>query len=144
MRIIVHFKVAAVLGLALAFAGCSFLQSIEPDTKQLAVQYATLKVIDGDSDRAARVVDLVQEGRQYVESGASVTVAALYEGVRDRIDWQSLDPADRILIEAILTRARERLREEIGVGLLDPDQQVKVLTVLDWIEAAASGHQSTQ
>lgn len=130
--------------LALLVSGCSFLQSIEPDTKQLAVQYATLKVIDGDADKAARVVELVQEGRDYVQSDASVSVAALYEGVRDRINWQSLDPADRILVEAILTRARERLRDEIGVGLLDPDQQLKVLTVLDWIEAAASGYQPSQ
>lgn len=132
---------AAVVA-AFALAGCSVLQSLEPDTKQLSVQYATLKAVDGDPAKAARVVELVQEGRQYVTADASVSVAALYEGVRDRINWQSLDPADRILIKAILTRARDRLQDEIGVGLLGPDQRLQVLTVLDWIEAAASGYQT--
>lgn len=132
----------AAIVVVFALAGCSVLQSLEPDTKQLAVQYATLKAVDGDPAKAARVVDLVREGRQYVTADASVSVAALYDGVRDRINWQSLDPADRILIEAILTRARDRLQDEIGVGLLDPDQRLQVLTVLDWIEAAASGYTS--
>lgn len=134
--------ILAMLALAVVLTGCSFLQSLEPDTRQLAVQYATYKAIDGDLAKAARAVELVQEGRQYVQADSSVSVAALYEGVRDRINWQSLDPADRLLLEAILTQARDRLQSEIGAGLLDPDQKLQVLTVLDWIEAAASGYAS--
>ena len=133
-----------LVALAALLGACSVLDSMQPDTKQLAVQYATLKVINGNPDKAARVVELVQEGRAFVEDGAvTVTVAALYDGVVERVNWDKLDPADHILVAAILTQARARMEEDLGVDLLDDAQRVKVLTVLDWIEAAASGYLPT-
>lgn len=123
---------------ALVLAGCSFVETLQPDTKRLAVTYATAKIIDTNADRAARVLDLVEQGRAFIESDAEVSIDALYSGVMDRIEWQKIDPADRILIEEILKNARERLKDEIGIGLLQPDERVKVVKVLDWIESAAS------
>jgi hypothetical protein len=126
----------------LLLSGCSVLQSMNPDTRQLAFTYATAKAINGDQERADRVIELVERGREFVERSDSVTISALYEGVRERINWQGLDPADQILISAILTTARDRLNEEVGVGALDESQRLRVLTVLDWIEGAARGYVS--
>lgn len=123
----------------LGFAGCAALSGVDDGSKRLAVFYATAKVIDGDQTKAGRIVDLIQEAREYVSGDPEVTISALYEGVVERVNWAALDPADQIIIEAILLEAKARLQEEIGVGLLSPEQRVKVSTVLNWIEAAANG-----
>lgn len=123
--------------LTLAVTGCAFLDAVEPDTKQLAVQYATIKVIDGDTTKRDRVLELVERGRKYVTQDDSVTIAALDQGVRDLIRWDSMDAADRLLIDNIIINARERMADEIGSGLLNAEQKAKVLTVFDWIESAA-------
>jgi len=126
--------------MAVAVTGCSLLATVSEDRNQLAVQYATLKIIERPDVDAGRVVELVEKARAYVEDGASVTVSALASAARDRLRDSSLSPADRILIDAILTRAQERLESEIGGGVLAEDQRLQLLTVLDWIEGAARGN----
>jgi len=49
-----------------ALSGCALLQDVDPNSKRLAIQYATLKVVDGDQDKAARVLELIERGRQYL------------------------------------------------------------------------------
>lgn len=135
------FLIAAALTL---LAGCSLLDTVSDDRNQLAVQYATAKVIDGAPAKAQRVADLVAEARDYVADGATVSIARLDSEARQRIDWQRLDPADRILVDAVLTSARERLQFEIGEGVLNAEQRLQLSAVLDWIEAAARGYTRTQ
>lgn len=138
MRTIKHYFAAltAVVLLAVLATGCALLQDSAP-TVQLTTQYATLKVVNGDPERAAKVVDLVTNAKQYVEGDSSVTIAALEHAARSRIPWDDLDPADVLLIDAILSQARERLELEIGAGLLNPEQRVQLSTFLSWIESAA-------
>lgn len=125
--------------LALALTGCSVLSTVAEDRNQLAVQYATLKVMESDSVDGDRLVELVTQAREYVDTGESVAVSTLAAAARERLAESGLSPADKILIDAILTRAQARLEAEIGEGLLTGEQRVQLLTVLGWIEAAAGG-----
>lgn len=124
--------------LALLLTACSALPA-SGTTESLAVNYlmskAATRIIDGDGDRAARVLDAVEDARRYVQAGDTVTIGALYTAAIDRI--QSLEPADRILVTAILDNARARLETAISAGQLDQSQRVSLLDTLDWIEAAA-------
>lgn len=130
-------KYFIVILLALtALSGCALLES-QPATAQLTTQYATLKVIDGDPERADKILSLVAEARQYVDDADNVAIGVLDEAIRSRIRWERLDPADRLLIDAVLQRARERLEFEIGAGVLDAEQRVQLTTFLGWIEDAA-------
>lgn len=117
-------------------SGCAFLQE-NPDTAKLTTQYATAKVIDGETDRAQRIIDIVSEARATVGKDAVSTVAALDAFVRSKINWSSLAPEDSILIDAVLANAADRLEQEIGAGLLSPDQRVLLDTFLGWIEDTA-------
>lgn len=125
---------------AVALAGCSLLATVSEDRNQLAVQYATLKVLERADVDAARVIELVDRAEQYVEAGTEVAVATLVDAARERLAESSLSPADRMLVEAILGRAQERLEAEVGDGLLAGEQRLQLLTVLGWIEDAARGH----
>ena len=132
---------AVALSVAFAFtiAACSVLETVAEDQNQLAVQYATMKVLERDDVDAGRVIELTTKAKAYVEEGASVTVSALVDAARERLSESSLSPADQILIEAILARAQERIEAKIGGGLLTGEQRLQLLTVLDWIEDAARG-----
>lgn len=125
--------------LALSLAGCSALPE-SGTTEALAVNYlvgkATTRIVDGDADRAERVLAAVEDARRYVESGDTVTIGVLYDAAVDRI--QNLDdPADRLVITAILDNVRARLETAISSGGLDESQRVSLLDTLDWIEQAA-------
>lgn len=129
-----------VVILALALTGCSVLETVSEDKNQLAVQYATLKVIDGESQKADRIVELVGKARAYVDEGSTVTVSYLADEAAIRLRQSGLDPADMILATAILERAEARLKSEIGDGVLNDQQRLQLLTVLSWIEDAARGY----
>lgn len=131
-----HVFLYALASLALLASGCALLKDSAPAARMTA-QYATFKVIDGDPDRAAKVLRLVQDAQSYVTGGPRVSIAALEQAARDRIPWQRLNPGDHVLIDAILTEARKRLELKIGAGVLDPDQRVQLSEFLAWIKGAA-------
>ena len=133
----VIFGLLALAAAALVLTGCSFLEERET-TARLTVQYATLKVINDETERAERVRKLISEAREYVSSDTSVTIAFLDTQARARIDWERLDTADRLLIDAVLVEARVELERRIGEGVLDPNATLQLLTVFDWIESAAA------
>jgi len=125
--------------IAITLSACSLI----PDSgtaEALTVNYlmskATTRIVDGDADRAAKVVKAVEDARQYIETGEMVTISALYDAAIGRIS--GLDAADKILIGAILDNARTRLEAAVSTGQLDAQQRVSLLETLDWIEQAAS------
>ncbi len=134
MRTILQPLLAACLCLSLI--ACAALAERESSAK-LAVQFATLKVLSNQPERAERVRELVAEGKEYIESDTSVTVAFLADQARARINWGSLDLADQLLIGAVLDEAEAELRKRIGEGLLSEDQRLQLAMVLDWIDTAA-------
>lgn len=131
-------KLIIAIVTAVMLSACSIL----PDpgsTESLAVNYlfskATTAVIDQGAVTPAQVIDAVEDARRYVEKGETVTVGALYEAAIDRI--RGLDPADRVLVTAILDNAKARLETAIDAGELAEDDRVALLDTLAWIEAAA-------
>ncbi len=136
-------RMFAVFVMMIALSACSSVGKFveeSPAAAQLTFQYATAKIVDAQQDRAEKVLSAVSDARQYVSGDASVTVEFLYDQAVDRINWDRLDAADQILVKAILQNASERLQREIGAGILDESQELRLLTVLDWIEDAARGY----
>jgi lysyl-tRNA synthetase class I len=125
---------AIIVMFAMLFSGCAVLESIAKDENKLAVQYATLKVIDGDTQKANQLKGWITEARNYVNTSAEVTVSYLADEARVRISGKISDPADMLLAMAVLNEAERRIRERLGEGLLEQEQRVNLLTVFDWIE----------
>lgn len=123
------------------FSGCSFVED-NPNTARLTTQYATAKVIGGDSERAARIVEITSQIKLTIAEDTSATIAALNTYVRGEIRWEKLEPEDTILIDAVLSNAVARLEEEVSAGLLDPGQRIQLTTFLTWIEEVAARYQS--
>lgn len=128
------YLVSMLLTIVVAISGCATMQENETLTRA-AFEYGTLKVIDGDPDRAERVVDLMDD--LIVIASGDATVEFLSERLRDEIDWGKLSPADTILVNAVINEVSARLQEQVGDGLLDPDQRLQVTQALGWIREAA-------
>lgn len=145
MRIQARFLAAALACLALAaLSGCQNADE-QPSAErslaaQLVVRQATLRYIeaaDQPADRAAAVHAAVGRVLAYAEADET-TLAALEASARALVPWDELSPADRDLLDVLITAISARLAERIGEGALDPDDRVAVAEVLRWVQAAAS------
>lgn len=121
---------------ALLLAGCSILQDNQP-TARLTVQYATLKVIDGDLDKRDRVVEIAERALDRLDDTPEATVHAVVGEVREQVPWSNLDAADKILIDALLTELESRLIERYGDGVLSEEARLGAATVAQWVISAA-------
>lgn len=124
--------------LTMTLGACSLLPA--PDTTEsLALNYmfakATTTLIDRDTVSADRVLAAVEDARNYVDTGETVTIDRLYQGALERIS--GLSPADRVLVTAIVDNMRGNLAAALSTGQLDESERVALLDVLDWIERAA-------
>jgi fructose-1-phosphate kinase PfkB-like protein len=123
-----------IIGLMLSvFSGCAVLDTVSKNESQLAVQYATLKVLERDGVDRAKLIELVEQARSYVSDEDSILVSSLANGARERLQESNLSFADKMDITAILDTAQERLEARIGSSLLSQDDRVKLIKVQDWI-----------
>lgn len=134
--------ILVALLLAIALAGCASLQPTgKSETPRLAVQYATLKVIEQAKDvTAAGVVEHVQRVRDVVNGNVELPLARLVEEVRGPIDWDALSTSDRLLLDALIAQIEHAILEVEGPGgdgLIGEERRVRLLTLLDWVEQAA-------
>lgn len=130
-------RITFVFLVFLVAAGCATLA--EQDARlELATKYATLKVIDETDVTAEQVRERVEAIRLIVEADTQVAVSHLAQQVRQSINWDEMDAADQLLLDAVLMEAELRLVEVVGDGLLDDQGKVAVGTLLDWIDEAAA------
>lgn len=130
---------ALVITLALFLTGCASIQSGNVAAK-LAVQVATMKVIESDDDRtakAARIVSAVEQARVWLDVDG-VTLADLKVAALRRLQERNLDPSDMLLASALVDIVAAELDVRIGQGALSPEQKVTVNTFLGWVAEAAS------
>ena len=127
---------------AFLLMGCSVIDKIEesPMTSQLITNQITLRFIaesDDPVERAARVREVVAKVRTQVNGDQTYTLAAIDEAVRDEIKWQSMSIADQEILNFGLTKARSAIDELVTDGVIDPEAQQTVATLLMWIDQAA-------
>ena len=130
-------KHVLLIALALAIGGCASSGSNESQlTEQLVIQYAVLKVVCDNPEKAKRIGEVAREAKTFL-AGDGVTVALLDEAVRAKIDWTKLDAADTLLVNALLAEVDRQLSVKLGAGVLSPEQLVTVNEVLDWVIAVS-------
>lgn len=116
--------------------GCATLAEGDAGT-ELVVKYAALKTCD-TPERATRCIEIATEVKRYANDTEYLTVSALMAAITDEIDWQGLDPADTLLVQALLDRLQTGLIDYLGPDHLPEDLQLATATVADWVVAAAS------
>jgi predicted negative regulator of RcsB-dependent stress response len=130
------FSAIFAISCAILFTSCSTI-SERPVLAQVAVQYATIKVLQNNPDRAPRVIEIAQFIRANAGNEQAATVALLEAAVRSQIDFSKLDPADAMLVDILIATVREELVARLGDGVLSPEHVLLVAEVAGWIESAA-------
>lgn len=130
MKFLLPLLAALVLGCASLPAGD---QSV---AARIGVQYATLKVIDGDAGRAQSVVDVSAQAIS-LASGESVDIDVLEAQVREAIPWNEMDLADQQLVELLILQVRAELEARTAEGLVDAERVAAAVEVLQWVHDAA-------
>jgi len=127
----------ATIAAVLFLSGCAS-NSLQPIAAQLAIQYATLKVLENNPDYAPRVVEITRHVREVASGDASATVEVIDGLIRSQIDWSKLAPSDAMIVNTLLLAIRSELEARIGNGILDPEALLTVAQVATWIEQAAA------
>lgn len=131
------FALAVAIFVYTAMSGCTLTQDARA---KLAVQYATLKLIESDDDpvaKAARIRLVANEALYLTDQEDRVTAALIESAVRHKINWGALSLADRMAADALITAIREEVEARVGSGDLDPEAMISVQTVLSWVIEAA-------
>lgn len=125
---------------ALVLSACSTVDGLTKSgsAARVAVQYSTMKLISQSSDVTSEdVLQRVEAVRALASADDTATVTALAEGVAEAVGWDSLDPADQMLVRQLLIEAERQLQQKVGEGVLQEDDWVTVRALLDWIAQAA-------
>ena len=108
----------------LALSGCSMLGN--PDRVDLAVQYASLKVIDGQPSKAKELERQLTEFRDDLIRLNSVTVDDFSVLVGRAIVRSGLDDADTFLVLQFVPMLEAELQQYQSEGLLSPDALLRL------------------
>ena len=122
--------IIGAVALTVAIGGCAAIQD-NPMSAKLPVQYATLKVIESDDVSRNDVLEHVERARDLLNATQDVSVTDLTATV----DLSGLDAADRLLVASLLAQIEHAA---LDVDVVGEDRLVRLNTLLDWIEQAAS------
>lgn len=128
-------------GLVAMFA----LTACKPESSQLLVSYATMKVIERGQtaeeqyERAQKINEIATDAKALL-AGETVTVSSMEHIVRAQIAKLHLSPSDAFLADALIQQVVLELQQRVGSGVLESGKRYKVSQVLDWvIQATAYG-----
>jgi hypothetical protein len=126
-----RYALTPLLLIFVCLASCGTLGEDNASAK-LIVQYAILDYVGESTDRASRVVEVIDEVEGYLATDTPVTVDLLKGEAYERIDFNQLKPADRLLAANIVELLANKLTERVGQGQLDATQKLRVSEVLGW------------
>lgn len=132
-------KLMAMLMCGFALFGCATLSKLFDENKaasRLVIQYATLKYINEDAERAADVVQIVDQALATLGDTPETALGNLKEIVDAAIAQAGLDSAERLLF----TDLTDVVFQEIVKRLPDADAPIpvdEVKEVFGWMREAA-------
>lgn len=126
-----------LVGMLFLLSGCATMWAVaENPVFQRTVQYGVIKYLSSEPDKQPQALEIVRQLQSYTEQSAELTVYDLEEMTLEAIPWDKLDPADEFLLLGMIADISELLRDQVGDGLLNADDKVKVRAFLGWIEQA--------
>lgn len=122
-----------------AMIGCgSFVTLKENPTVSLVVKYAVMKVIEDSTDpfgRAEKIVDIADRVLVYIEDDKVTTVYEIDTIIKKYIDWDSMQPSDKMLVDHLLETIETDLESKVQQNVISVEELVKVV---DYVKAVRS------
>ncbi len=140
-------KVVLSVVLLVALTGCAAIEFAEnnPYVAAAAVQAGTVKFIEESSvpvGRADNVIIVAELAKEQLQGDSESTLEGIVGVVRGLISWDELSQYETILLESLISSVETRLKNDIGAGLLSPQDKIRVAAFLDWTIIAAEGYKA--
>jgi hypothetical protein len=128
-----------------SLAGCASTSPSNSITARVAIQYATLRLIeDSDGITADGVINHVQIVRGMLAENSVMPVSDIAARILQSTDIARLDPPDRLLVETLVLQV-QAVAESAESGAtgnsasmpVDANTRTSLMMVLAWIEQAA-------
>lgn len=124
----------------LMLSGCSSFSKQDP-ALHLAVNIAVMKAIEkeegpGRDSRARRIIQLCDIANTMLDD-KDVALSAVYDRVMREIDWDNLEPSDRLLLMTLISETSQLVVERIENRTLDGDKKTSIKTAVGWVKDAA-------
>jgi hypothetical protein len=130
----------------LFLAGCETIRSItdrateviesNPLIAKTAIQYGTLRFIDGDQEKTEAVVSFVNSSREFLDLSSTSRVDDVANFMKGQINWEDLSVANASLINTLFDTVQTYINRKVEGEDLSPEALVTIHEVLNWIEEA--------
>jgi hypothetical protein len=135
-------KLSAAIFLAImvfSFGCVSSTQNQNPMNDILmktAIQYPVIKYMSKHPGQIEKAEELIEYLEVAVNMDEEITLLDIKNKAYEFIPWSDMDPADRLLLTALLDVVHDQLSIEIGSGLLGEDEKLFLETFFGWMEQA--------
>ena len=130
-------KTLLIIFLAFVLGACSTIDLQNP-AHRIAIQYATAKFIEqGETQKRAQGVISEIEQAQIFFDVQGVPLSDIKARIIERVRYRGLSPADTLLATALIDAVELKIAEDIGRGVINPDDKIRINAALDLIKQAA-------
>lgn len=130
----------------LFLAGCETIRSItdgatdviesNPLIVKTAIQYGTLRFIDGDPEKSEAVISFVNSSREFLDLSSTSRVDDIANFMKDQIEWSKLSASNARLINTLFDTVQSYVNRKVEGEDLSAEALVTIREVLNWIEDA--------
>jgi len=136
-----YYIIISFLVISLLLSGCWLkFDRIQPEYKELSkttVQYATLRYIEGDIDKANTVYEMTQYVTDLADNGL-VSLDTLESELLNHVPWDRFTLENQFLIENLIGHVVTQLKQiEVDIDIDKDEIEYYILEVVNWIEQSA-------
>lgn len=141
-------KILLLTSLLFVVSGCQVIRTIADTATTVitentliaktAVQYGTLKFIDGDIEKSESVIQFVNSSRNFLDLNSTSRVDEIANFMKDQIKWDDLSTANARLINTLFDTVQKYINRKVEDEDLSADALLTIYQVLDWVEEATA------
>lgn len=136
----IQYCLLSIMAFVLLLTGCATFQGIlaasDNPILQRTIQYAVIRHMAANPGHQEEAVRVIEEVRKAIDRPVLVSVGDLKQVAIAEIPWDKMHPADKFFLQELLKDIAAHIEVQVGDGVLDEEDKVRVRDVLTWIEQA--------
>ena len=132
--------IVSIIVMVMLLTGCAgftaFLTAMENPILQRTVQYGVIKHLGQYPHHQPEALNVINRLQKAVDQSIEITVHDLETMAIEFIPWHKLSPEDQFFLLGMIADISYLIRQQVGDGILDSEEKIRVRSFLAWIEQA--------
>ena len=124
------FVILAMVGF---FTGCAAIPTA-PNPVEITTRYGLMRYLAKSDARQAEAQRMIDHMREYADKTDQISINLLITEAKSELGWEKLNPADRYFLEEMFMSFVPQLSDQVGEGIIDPDNLIYVHELLGWFQ----------